>query len=132
MALPAVLAASPVEATLLAPDPLLEAGSAKTCRSLLTRQCFGQLLIAITRIWAPTRIVLTADTASELERLVRRNRMGEVVGVKLPSRAVFMASHSCYLDWVSRQAFRLRLTDRSSTCGTCSTSRAYPAGWSCA
>ena len=46
--------------------------------------------------------MLTADTASDLERMVKRDRLGEVVGVRLPPRAVFMASHSCYLDWVRR------------------------------
>ena len=63
----------------------------------LTKSLFGQLLIFISTIWAPTVLRITVDQGNDeldLNKIVQRHPdTGRVIGLDLPERMVLMANH---------------------------------------
>ncbi|GAA5992749.1 hypothetical protein JCM10908_006915 [Rhodotorula pacifica] len=65
------------------------------------KETFASSLIFIVSQFAPTKIILTAaDDSIDLEKLVRRNEKGEIVGFNLEKQAVWMSNHQMYCDWI--------------------------------
>ncbi|OAV92811.1 hypothetical protein PTTG_07092 [Puccinia triticina 1-1 BBBD Race 1] len=66
----------------------------------LARKTFAIILILVTQIFAPTRLVLTADDSFDLAHAVHRDTHGTIVGLDLPSHSIIMANHQIYADWL--------------------------------
>lgn len=84
-----------------------------------TKEIFASILIALVRLFGRTKFVITADSREELEKLVRRDGDGRVIGFKLDKHAIWMSNHQvsalrasnsrrklntmrnqCYIDWI--------------------------------
>lgn len=57
-------------------------------------------VIAITVLFAPTSLVVSADDTIPLSTLVERDSAGDVVRINLPDQLVVMSNHQAYLDWM--------------------------------
>ncbi|BGP38918.1 hypothetical protein JCM10449v2_002856 [Rhodotorula kratochvilovae] len=66
----------------------------------LAKEAFAAVLVLIVAVFGPTTLVVTADGSAPVEELLRRDRRGEVVGLRLERQAVWMANHQMYADWI--------------------------------
>ncbi|KAJ7655086.1 acyltransferase-domain-containing protein [Mycena polygramma] len=71
-----------------------------------TKRSFGSLLILMCQWFAPTKLVISfqregkgAFTAEQIERIVIKNKSGEVVSLDLPTKFILIANHQVYADW---------------------------------
>ncbi|KAI0639245.1 acyltransferase-domain-containing protein [Trametes polyzona] len=72
-----------------------------------SKGAFGALLVLLCQWFAPTKLVLSFETKGpgkftpeEIETLVERDGNGRVVSLNLPQKAVLIANHQVYLDWL--------------------------------
>ncbi|KAI0361798.1 acyltransferase-domain-containing protein [Trametes cingulata] len=72
-----------------------------------SKGAFGALLVLICQWFAPTKLVLSFETEGlgkftpeEIETLVERDNHGKVVALNLPKKAVLIANHQIYADWM--------------------------------
>ncbi|GAA5971192.1 hypothetical protein JCM8115_002990 [Rhodotorula mucilaginosa] len=73
------------------------------------KETFASSLVFIVSQFAPTTIVLTTsssndddddDCSIDLEKLVRRDKNGHVVGFNLAKQVVWISNHQMYCDWI--------------------------------
>ncbi|KAG8938178.1 hypothetical protein FRC03_007541, partial [Tulasnella sp. 419] len=64
-----------------------------------TKAAFGVLCIVMCQWFAPTNFVITTEGMDESKLFIRDEQTGEVKGLQLPEKLVFMANHQIYLDW---------------------------------
>ncbi|KAJ6574835.1 acyltransferase-domain-containing protein [Mycena capillaripes] len=71
-----------------------------------TKRSFGTLLVLMSQWFAPTKLVISFEqkgkgsfTAEEIERIVVKNKDGQVVSLDLPTKFILIANHQVYADW---------------------------------
>ncbi|KAJ7275310.1 hypothetical protein B0H12DRAFT_251814 [Mycena haematopus] len=71
-----------------------------------TKRAFGCLLILMCQWFAPTKLVISFEregkgrfTEEEIERIVKKNKNGEVEWLDLPTKFILIANHQVYPDW---------------------------------
>merc|ERR1712093_25211 len=67
-----------------------------------TKGLFGQLLVFISMVWAPTVLRVYTDLDDDeldLNKIVHRDDNGVPIGLDLPERTVMMSNHQVYCDW---------------------------------
>lgn len=72
-----------------------------------TKGAFGNLLILMNQCFAPTKLVVTFETEGmgkftreELREMVIRDRAtDDIIGLRLPNKAVIIGNHQVYSDW---------------------------------
>ncbi|GAA5864356.1 hypothetical protein JCM1840_006756 [Sporobolomyces johnsonii] len=65
-----------------------------------SKETFASLLVLIVSQFGPSRLVVSAESRHELDRFVRRDKRGEVVGLEVDRHAVWIANHQMYADWI--------------------------------
>ncbi|KAK0505884.1 acyltransferase-domain-containing protein [Armillaria luteobubalina] len=72
-----------------------------------TKGAFGCLLILICQWFAPTKLVVSFETTGrgsftpeDIERIIVKDKKGDVVSLNLPTKFVMIANHQIYLDWL--------------------------------
>ncbi|GAA5918522.1 hypothetical protein JCM1841_003280 [Sporobolomyces salmonicolor] len=65
-----------------------------------SKETFASLLVLIVSQFGPSRLVVSAESERELNRFVRRDAHGEVVGLAVDRHAVWIANHQMYADWI--------------------------------
>ncbi|GAA5937275.1 uncharacterized protein JCM15063_002857 [Sporobolomyces koalae] len=65
-----------------------------------TKEIFASILIGLVRFFGTSKLVFTADSREELDRLVLRDEKGRVTGFRIDKYAVWMSNHQCYVDWI--------------------------------
>ncbi|KAJ6519558.1 acyltransferase-domain-containing protein [Mycena sanguinolenta] len=71
-----------------------------------TKRAFGCLLILMCQWFAPTKLIISFEregkgrfTDEDIERIVKRNKNGEVEWLDLPTKFILIANHQVYPDW---------------------------------
>ncbi|WVO13903.1 hypothetical protein L204_101527 [Cryptococcus depauperatus] len=65
-----------------------------------TKDGYARLLVAITVLFAPTKLAITSNSHPDLKELVQYNDAGDIIKINLPDRLVVIANHQAYLDWI--------------------------------
>ncbi|KAK0473173.1 acyltransferase-domain-containing protein [Armillaria novae-zelandiae] len=72
-----------------------------------TKGAFGCLLILICQWFAPTTLVVSFETTGrgsftpeDIDRIIVKDKKGDVVSLNLPTKFVMIANHQIYLDWL--------------------------------
>lgn len=62
-----------------------------------TKLTFGKILVAITQLFGPTKLVITYElpdgTKGDINDIIRRNKKGDVTDIELPPRSIWMSNH---------------------------------------
>ncbi|KAF7339880.1 Lysocardiolipin acyltransferase [Mycena venus] len=71
-----------------------------------TKRAFGSLLLLMCQWFAPTKLIISFEregkgrfTEEEIERIVVKNKNGEVESLDLPTKFILIANHQVYADW---------------------------------
>ncbi|KAK0465370.1 acyltransferase-domain-containing protein [Desarmillaria tabescens] len=72
-----------------------------------TKGAFGCLLILMCQWFAPTKLIVSFETTGmgcftpeDIDRIVVKDKKGDVVSLNLPTKFVMIANHQIYLDWL--------------------------------
>ncbi|CEH12879.1 Lysophosphatidic acid acyltransferase LPAAT and related acyltransferases [Ceraceosorus bombacis] len=69
-----------------------------------TKLGFGRLIVAISQLFGPTRLVITYQredgSVGDANEILRRSKKGAFQGLQLPSKSVWMSNHQVYTDWL--------------------------------
>ncbi|KAK0456264.1 acyltransferase-domain-containing protein [Armillaria borealis] len=72
-----------------------------------TKGAFGCLLILICQWFAPTKLIVSFETTGQgsftpedIDRIIVKDKKGDVVSLNLPTKFVMIANHQIYLDWL--------------------------------
>ncbi|KAK0208550.1 acyltransferase-domain-containing protein [Desarmillaria ectypa] len=72
-----------------------------------TKGAFGCLLILTCQWFAPTKLIVSFETKGkgcftpeDIDRIVVKDKKGDVVSLNLPTKFVMIANHQIYLDWL--------------------------------
>ncbi|KAK4052735.1 hypothetical protein OIV83_002022 [Microbotryomycetes sp. JL201] len=66
----------------------------------VTKSIFGVILVAMTQIFAPTKLVVTVGHGVDEQTALERDGRGNVTGIKLGTHSVWMSNHQTLCDWV--------------------------------
>lgn len=69
-----------------------------------TKLGFGRLIVAISQLFGPTRLVITYQkedgSVGDANEILRRDKKGVFEGLQLPAKSVWMSNHQVYTDWL--------------------------------
>ncbi|GAA5839519.1 hypothetical protein JCM11251_002746 [Rhodosporidiobolus azoricus] len=64
------------------------------------KEAFASDLVFIVAIFGPSRFILTADESIDLDKIVKRDEAGKVIGFRVAENAIWISNHQCYTDWI--------------------------------